>query len=837
MLPNLELPQKTFVGRSIELQKLQYYLGLASQNIPQICFIAGEAGSGKSTLVQKFLSESEKQNDNLIFAIGECSGQVGVFEPYLSFKILIQSFIKLLDKAKDKKQESLKKFARLSAQTIIEVAPDLIGNLIPGGLLISKGLDILIEKTNIKNEILADKATKNFFELQDNQISQQEICQQYTSFLHEISKNYIVVLVIEDLHWADQSSINLLFHITRYLKEGHILILGTYRPEDIKIRHDEIRHPLESVLNEIKRYRGDVGVDLNQITTEKRIEFINSLIDTEPNDLQKGFRDKFFELTEGNALFTTELLYYMKENEYLQINSENKWVVNKDFTWDHIPSRVEAVIKERVDRLNDELKKTLTIASVEGENFTAQVVGRLEEVNDRLILNRLSSQLAKRHHLIEEDLISEVSTKNDLAFFKFSHSLIQQYIYNEIGAAEKRILHKGIAEALENLYGEDAHMVSSQLAKHYEEARMMEKAVTYYIMAGNKSLQISAFREAKIFFEHALSFEVTKERGTLLRKIGIAYYGLGLLEKAKLSFEQSININQIENPLLAAESEAWLGRVLVDFGDFHLAKDIIEHGLASAESSNNELFAHLLNELAYVNMSLEFLDIAENLNRKSLEICENNGYSSLLAKVLYDLGCCLHIKGDFSEATAILNKGINIAQNTKSKSIEAYCHNELGWINYDIQKFDVSLTAFSMGLSIAKNIDNKWLICESLNGLGFCNCAENNSQVAEALLKESLEIGHEIEGMTETLLVLVGFANLYLKRDEIIKACELIDIALNHPSSDYEIKYFARKTLANIKELNIINVAEGKISNIDDRYEETVKNILDTKQSDNSFVE
>jgi tetratricopeptide (TPR) repeat protein len=515
----------------------------------------------------------------------------------------------------------------------------------------------------------------------------------------------------------------------------------------------------------------------------------------------------------------------MKENEYLQKNENGKWVIHKDFKWDYIPSRVEAVIKERVDRLSNELKKTLTVASVEGENFTAQVIGRLEEINDRSILERLSSQLSKRHHLVEEESPLDTSPRSDLAFFKFSHSLIQQYIYNEIGISEKRILHKGVAETLEKLYGEDVHIVAPQLAKHFEEAHVPEKAVTYYLLAGDKSLRISAFQEARHFFEHALSFELTRDMGMLQKQLGIAYYGLGLLEKAKLSFEQSIKISQVENPLLSVESDAWLGRVLVDTGDFNHAKDVVEHGLALAESSNDELYAQLLNELAYVNMSLELLDIAEGLNRKSSEICEKMGYLALSAKVLYDLGCCLHIKGEISEATTILNKGIITAQNAKSRSIEAYCHNELGWVNYDIQNFSISLTAFNMGLSIAKRIDNKWLISESLNGLGFCNCAENNIQVAEALFRQSLQIGDEINGMTETLLVLVGFANLCLKKNEVNNACELIDIALNHPSSDYEIKYFARKVLSDIKSLNS-SCAEYPLNDVSDRYVEIVRRII-----------
>lgn len=798
MLLNQGMSKAPFVGRTFELQRLQYFLGLAKQGSPQICFLIGEAGSGKTTLVEKFLSELSDVPTPIIYATGECGTQIGLVDPYLPFKTIIQSFVKKLDDVKEKKHYYLKDFARLAAQTIIELAPDLIGNLLPGGLLLSKGLDILIEKSDIGSKVLADQSSKQFLELKASQISQHEICHQYASFLQGISKKYPIVLVIEDLHWADQSSINLLFYLSRILKEGQILIVGTYRPEDIKISVDGSRHPLESVINEIQRYRGDVIIDLNLISDKDRLAFINELIEVESNELGQSFRDRFFALTEGNALFATEMLYYMKENGYLQ-KDNNKWVAKKELNWNQLPTRVEAVIKERVDRVGNELKKALTIASVEGENFTAQVVGRLQEVNDGQMLERLSSQLDKRHHLVEEDDLVKIEGHN-LALFKFSHSLIQQYLYHEIGVAERQLLHNGVAEALEVLYGENKQVIASQLARHYEEANVQEKAAYFYVMAGDKALTISAFQEAKIFFEQAIKLGRLEELGVNNRKLGIACYGLGLLDVAKDAFNQSVSASsQLNNLLSVAESEAWLGRIMVDLGRFESAKQIIEHGLSIVEASDAELFAHLLNELAYVDMGMDFLDVSEDLNRKSLEICEGHGFTAKTAKVLYDLGCCMHVKGRIAEAIEMLNNGIAIAQSVKYRSMEAYCLNELGWINFEIKDYKNAIKNFDDSLLISNGLDNKWLISESLNGLGFCNCLENNLDNAEKILKQALRIGFEINGITETLLVFVGFANLLIKKDDIQGAYSLIKIALDHPSSDYEIKHFARIALSGIE--------------------------------------
>ncbi len=177
----------------------------------------------------------------------------------------------------------------------------------------------------------------------------------------------MIVLIIEDLHWADQSSINLLFHLVRSLKQEKILLLGTYRPEDIKIGIQGNRHPFDAVLN---GNTGDTVATLQSILIRSLssvgLNLLTRLIDAEPNQLKNEFRKRFFDITEGNALFSTEMLYYLKENGYLYKRRMASGFSTR-FELGMLPSRVEAVIRERFDRLSEELKQTLTIASVEGK--------------------------------------------------------------------------------------------------------------------------------------------------------------------------------------------------------------------------------------------------------------------------------------------------------------------------------------------------------------------------------------------------------------------------------------------------------------------------------------
>ncbi len=158
------LNKTPFVGRTYELSKLQYFLDLAKRGAFQVCFIAGEAGSGKTALLEGFQLESKRFPGEIIFVTGECNAQTGQIDPYLPFKTIIQSFINWIN-ITENNQDRGRKFARLAAQTILELAPDLIGNFFPGGMLLAKGLNVLIEKTGIREQILVDKSSKRLFEL------------------------------------------------------------------------------------------------------------------------------------------------------------------------------------------------------------------------------------------------------------------------------------------------------------------------------------------------------------------------------------------------------------------------------------------------------------------------------------------------------------------------------------------------------------------------------------------------------------------------------------------------------------------------------------------------
>ncbi|MGH9818200.1 MAG: ATP-binding protein, partial [Candidatus Acidiferrales bacterium] len=329
------------------------------------------------------------------------------------------------------------------------------------------------------------------------------IFQQFVALLRALAQNQPLFLVLDDLHWADQASIALLFHLNRALKDTHLLIVGAYRPNDVALGRDGRRHPLEGVLNEIRRYRGDVIVDLNDASEMERHSFVDALLDHESNHLSAQFRAALIAKTGGYPLFTVELLRAMQERGDLLRDAQGHWIESTTLDWNALPARAEGVIAERIERLDSELRDILNVASVEGEAFTVQIIARVREMRERDLLKALSDLLQKQHRLVRED--DEVKVGRQwLWHYRFSHVLFQSYLYNELSRGERRLLHGELARILEEIYTGQTDEIALQLAHHYEEAGEDERAAAYRKRAGELAAAAAGNAEAIRHFSRAL---------------------------------------------------------------------------------------------------------------------------------------------------------------------------------------------------------------------------------------------------------------------------------------------------------------------------------------------
>jgi tetratricopeptide (TPR) repeat protein len=550
--------EAVFVSRNKELGKLGGFLADALEGRGRICFVTGEAGFGKTRLTLEFAQRAQQQQRELLVAIGSCDAQTGISDPYLPFRELLGMLTGEVGErvasglTTEENAQRIRDFLRVSRNVIAELAPDLVDIFLPGAGLVTKaGALVAGERNPLRRRPAAPspRVPAATAATASPMAEQGRIFEQVTSVLLEMARTRPLLLVLDDVHWIDESSASLLFHLGRRIEKSRILVVCTYRSEELAYVRGESRHPLPKIVSEVKRQYGDVAIALDDETPAETQGFVDALVDSEPNRLEADFRRRLHDRTRGHPLFTTELLRDMQERGDLVRDAEGRWITGPSLDWNALPARVEGVLEERIARIRQEVQELLTVASVEGETFTVQVIGRLKQLDERQLLRILTQELDHQHKLVSEAGIERVGTMR-ISLFRFRHQMFRKYFYDSLGASERELLHEDVASVLEALYQGHTEKVAVQLARHYDLARLDDKAAGAYLVAGRNALAMYAHREALMLATHGLN---------CLSRSGEAQHHSGLL---------------LDLHLLQAEALRHDGRFLESMNSFRQAAEL-----------------------------------------------------------------------------------------------------------------------------------------------------------------------------------------------------------------------------------------------------------------------
>ena len=587
---------ETFVGRTRELQWLRAQLDSALEGRGRVAFVTGGPGQGKTALISAFARRAREQHPNLAVAFGSANAFSGLGDPYLPFRDVLGMLTGNVEarwasgQLSTEQARALWELTPSTVEAIVEHGPELV-NVFVGGREITERAAAAGSSEGSVNELRA-LSQKNLSG--ERGVQQTQLFEQFSNVLRALAAKVPLLILLDDLQWADGASISLLFHLGRRIESARILILGTYREEEVALGRDGARHPLEKVVGEFRQTLGNVLLELEEQEREESRHFLDELLDTEPNELSEFFRSALYERTGGHPLFSIELLRSMQERGDLIRDEQGRWVEGPALKWDQLPEKVEAVIRERITRLDNELRELLSVASVEGETFTAEVVARVQEMQERPLLRQLSQELEKRHNLIREQGEARVGAKI-LTRYRFSHQLIQRYIYNELGSGERRILHREVAQTLEELYRDQLDEITVQLARHYLVAGDYEQAISYLRSAGDRARRLHANSEALGLYNQAL--ELSDEEQTLYADLlaarAAAFVNLYQGEEAVQDFESLLNRARTHNDQ-HGELEALLGLAR---GNYIVALDHPETGSARASKDFYEQAYELAEQL------------------------------------------------------------------------------------------------------------------------------------------------------------------------------------------------------------------------------------------------
>lgn len=489
------------VGRESELAKLAGWLAQALAGEGRVALVTGEAGSGKTALVEEFGRQAMAAEEGLLVALGCCSARGGVGDAYQPFRDILRMLTGeaegVLGAAHARR---LRGSLCLTFEALARQGPDLARLLATDPQLVARAracaapgaawigeLESTLGKADAPGALIA--------------LQPPALCEQVARVLHALARQQPVLVLLDDLQWADAPSLDLLFYLGRRLQGHRILIVGTWRTGEADPPSPGGPHPLAAIANEFQRQWGDMRLDLAQ--SEGR-RFVDAYIDRWPNRLGDGFRETLYRHTGGNALFTVELVRAMQERGDLLRDRQGRWAEGPSLAWAQLPPRVEGAISQRIGQLSAEQVKLLEAASVEGDEFHAEVLARALGLSTEAVAATLSGPLGRQAHIVMPGSLVRVGERQ-LARYRFRHGMFQSHLYGGLDAVARARLHGAIGEAAEALFGQDGSRQAGQLARHFEEGGRLDKAAAYLLRAGQRAGWVGAHREAIGCYERGLA--------------------------------------------------------------------------------------------------------------------------------------------------------------------------------------------------------------------------------------------------------------------------------------------------------------------------------------------
>ena len=508
------------VGRQSALTNLNSYLAKALHGQRQVVFVSGEAGIGKTSLVDAFQRHVENAADVRV-ARGQAVEGFGGKEAY--YPIF----------------EALGQLARGSAGALVV---NTFAKHAPTWLVQFPSLVRPEEYAGLQREVLG--ATRKRLV--------RELCEA----LEVISETTTLVFILEDLHWVDHSTVDLFSAIARRREPAKLLFVGTFRPADLILSES----PFKALKQDLLLHHLAAEVLLERLNEEDVAIYLAA--EFGEANVPAGLPAIIHRHCDGNPLFMTAMLDHLVQQGVLtQENGPWRITVPLEQIDPGVPETLRQMLELQLQHSTDAEQQLLKCASVEGQQFTAWAVatmlGRdLSEIEEACTVSAERLQFLKASGLRE--LPNGVMTLE----YEFRHALYREVLYRKLGPAQRVKFHRLLALGMESLRSKIEGEAAAEIALHFEEGREYEKAIQYLIAAAENATRRYAHHESVETLQHALQLlpKLTQDRAReldvqILEKIADSQYALGDMERSAATYHMMAT-HAAEAGLLTAQANA-----------------------------------------------------------------------------------------------------------------------------------------------------------------------------------------------------------------------------------------------------------------------------------------
>ena len=449
-----------FVGREQALSRLHEWFGQVRSGESKVVFVTGEAGIGKTTLIDTF-TDTIAQDPTVRICGGQCLEQYGMSEAYLP----------VLD--------AIRELCRHDTQVI-----ETLRAHAPMWLMEMPSLLTASDRDSFRSDRAGTTRERMLREIGDA--------------LDALTARTPLVLVLEDLHWSDFSTLDLISYMARRRRAAHLMVIASYRPAELI----PSGHPLKTVKQDLLA---------KHLCEELPLEYLDE--DAVAQHLAAKFPGHRFpielaalihERTEGNPLFMVNTISHLIAEGLLEVRQDGwRMTAPLDTVKLGVPDSIRQLIEAQIDRLDVPNQRILEAASVAGQGF--QVLAVSAALDDEIAdIDVRCEALSRRQQFIRECGAQVLPSGQVAGRYGFVHAVYRHVLYERISASRRLQLHRRIAQRAEAVYGERAREIAAELAMHFEQAVEYGRAARYLQQAAVNATRRSAFRDAIALSRHGL---------------------------------------------------------------------------------------------------------------------------------------------------------------------------------------------------------------------------------------------------------------------------------------------------------------------------------------------